>query len=138
MMLLVPRNRYAFGILTFEIFSYGDFPFDHMEDHEYSTFLAEGFDCHGDAIGNTRLFGDTVSENTGTGTNSQLPIHSRLIFTERDRIMLDPIAEALLQVCLAWDPEERPTFTQIARRVAVSSQNSHIFHCFVACFLCVF
>jgi serine/threonine protein kinase len=83
---------YSYGIVVFEIFTFGGFPFDHINDGPFVELLTTEKALHPELLGQI---------------GSKLAKHG--IQT------IPPIVETLVTRCLVRDPRDRPTFEELAR-----------------------
>ena len=84
---------YSFGVLIFEVFSFGEFPFDAIyEDDQFIKFLSD---------------------------ETAAPLHTQLLFSVFDGVK-DPPKRVLqlLKECVSRNPAKRPGFVSIADRTA--------------------
>jgi serine/threonine protein kinase len=83
---------YSYGIVVFEMFTFGGFPFDHIADGPFVELLTSENALHPELLGQ---IGSTLA-NHGVQT-------------------IPPIVETLVTRCLVRDPRDRPTFEELAR-----------------------
>lgn len=108
----VLTDVYSFGILAFEIFSFGCFPFNAFDDQPFLNYLTapEAPSMHAPLVKQLR---STLSKHGGA---AGLTAHA--------------FAAPLIQACLARAPEQRPSFVELSRltsrkKVAESLEQQH-------------
>jgi serine/threonine protein kinase len=90
---------YSFGVVVFEVFSFGEFPFDQIESD--SDFLAI-------AIGTTAVHPLLLAQVATVLSQHNVPV-------------VPPLVVELVQRCTARDPRSRPSFEELVRLTTCSS-----------------
>jgi serine/threonine protein kinase len=83
---------YSYGIVVFEMFTFGEFPFTHIDDGPFVELLASEKALHPELLGQ---IGATLA-NYGVQT-------------------VPPVVEMLVTRCVVREPGDRPTFEELAR-----------------------
>jgi serine/threonine protein kinase len=119
----VATDVYAFGVLVFEVFSFGAFPFAAYDnDMVFIGFLA-GVDRRatggvGAGSGVLVIAGDTVSSGEVGPVHEPLVAQLAAVLKTHGVREVPPLIEELLRCCVAREPAERHTFEWIAKRTS--------------------
>lgn len=102
---------FAFGVLAFEIFSFGSFPFVAIaDDNKYLELL-------------TGTIGGQKVEFELEALHRPLALQIRKVLTKHGvpQGAPPPLISTLLEDCLYREPEHRPTFTELVQRTRIGS-----------------
>jgi serine/threonine protein kinase len=95
-------DAYSFGVLVFEVFSFGGFPFETMADAPFLRFLSDGNKA---AAPNDQLHAPLLQQLTKVLKLHGVPV-------------VPPLVERLLAGCVVGEDVKRLTFEEIARQTS--------------------
>ena len=102
---------FAFGVLAFEMFTFGGFPFVAIaDDNQYLELL-------------TGTIGGQKVETQPEALHRPLMLQIRKVLTKHGvpQGAPPPLISTLLEDCLYREPEHRPTFTELVQRTRIGS-----------------
>jgi serine/threonine protein kinase len=107
---------YAYGVLCFEVFSFGDFPFAALADERFLRFLA-GIQEPGTSWEGGRGVQQSVGSSPDVAAMSEpLLLQLQGVLRKHGVHQVPELVEMLVRGCVTREPAERLTFLQISQR----------------------